>query len=226
MYYKDKTIKDKNSIVKKVARYVYKALNAEGTGHDWWHIDRVWKTAKNIAAKEKNADMFVVELSALLHDIAGWKFHKGDEGIGPRTAKKLLQRLKVDDATIERVGEIIKGISFKGAHVNDNMRSIEGKIVQDADRLDALGAIGIARAFAYGGYKGKEIYNPTTKPRLHRTFKQYKKSDGPTINHFYEKLLLLKGRMHTSTAKKIAHARHKFMEEYLDGFYKEWNGKM
>lgn len=203
-------------------------MQGEPTGHDWWHAWRVWKIAKKIAKKE-GGDLFVIELAALLHDVEDWKFD-GRENSGIALAKKWLNELKVDKENIEHVCHIIKNISFKGARVKNKMRLREGKIVQDADRLDVLGAIGIARTFAYGGYKGREIYNPKIKPRLHRTFKEYKKAKSTSINHFYEKLLLLKDLllkdlMNTETAKKMAIKRHQFLEQFLKEFFAEWKVK-
>ncbi|MDT0675287.1 HD domain-containing protein [Autumnicola musiva] len=197
--------------------------NAEG-GHDWFHIQRVYNNA-NMIAKGENADNYVVALGALLHDIADSKFHNGDETVGPKLAKDFLQSQQVSAEVINHVIKIIENISFKGGNVNRQFSSIELDIVQDADRLDALGAIGIARTFNYGGYKGRGLYDPEIKPNLNMTKEEYKASNAPTINHFYEKLLLLKDRMNTETAKKIANKRHEFMELYLDQFYKEWHGE-
>ena len=197
--------------------------NAEG-GHDWSHIERVWKTAKHIAQTEK-ANLLVVELGALLHDIADSKFHNGDEEIGPAKAAAFLSSLSVDEAVISHVVEIVKNISFKGGNEKQVFHSKELDIVQDADRLDALGAIGIARTFNYGGYKGRALYDPTIPPRLNMSKGEYKASTAPTINHFYEKLLLLKDRMNTQTGRKLAEQRHRFMEIYLEQFYKEWEGE-
>ena len=215
---------DKKQIILKTADYVKEKLGGEGSGHDWWHIYRVWETAVKIAAREK-ADRFIVELAALLHDIADWKFNDGDAKAGSRKAREWLMSLNVDEAAIQHVCQIIDDISFKGAGVKTAMKTAEGSIVQDADRLDAIGAIGIARAFAYGGYKERELYNPEIKPEFHNSFEQYKNSKGPTINHFHEKLLLLKDLMNTGTAKKIAEDRHRYMENYLQRFYDEWEGK-
>ena len=212
-----------DEIVQRTESYVHSQLSDESSGHDWWHIHRVWQTAKKLAEKE-NADQFIVQLAALLHDIADWKFYNGNEDIGQQKARAWLEQLKLDEKTISHVCQIIKDISFKGAHVITTMKSKEGMIVQDADRLDALGAIGIARAFAYGGHKGREMYNPSVKPELHISFDQYKKKQSHTINHFYEKLLLLKERMNTEAAKTIAEERHKFMESYLKRFFEEWDG--
>lgn len=209
-----------NLIIKSTVAYVKKTTS--DSSHDWWHVYRVWKTAIKIAKKER-ADLFVVQLAALLHDIADWKFHGGNEEVGPQMAREWLKKLGVNENTIDHVCQIIKDMPFKGAGVATPMRTLEGMVVQDADRLDALGAIGIARTFAYGGHKGREIYNPEIKPKTHKSFEQYKSSKGSTINHFYEKLLLLKDRMNTRTAKKIAEKRHKFMEQFLGEFFGEWN---
>ena len=215
---------NKNLIIKRTENHVRKELAGEGSGHDWWHVYRVWKMAQYIGKREK-ADMFVVELSALLHDIADYKLHGGDENIGPKTAEKWLKSLKVEQSIIDHIKEIILDASFKGAKVKTQMGTIEGEIVQDADRLDAIGAVGIARTFAFGGYLQREIYNPNIKPQVHKTFKEYKNGKSHTINHFYEKLLLLKNLMNTKTAKKIAEKRHKYMEDFLKKFYKEWEGE-
>ncbi len=195
---------------------------AEG-GHDWFHVERVWRNAKTIAQGEK-VNTLIVELSALLHDIADSKFHNGDEEIGPRKARLFLESLNVDAEVIQHVENIIRNISFKGGKQERTFQSRELDIVQDADRLDAIGAIGIARAFNYGGFKGRELYNPDVPPNLHMSKEEYKKGTAPTINHFYEKLLLLKERMNTPTGKKMAEERHRFMEHYLQQFYNEWNG--
>ena len=198
--------------------------NAEG-GHDWWHVYRVWQLAKNIAKTEK-VNHLVVELAALLHDIADAKFHDGDESVGPRIARNFLQNKGVDDATCEHVENIIANISFGGGNEVKNFSSVELNVVQDADRLDAMGAIGIARTFNYGGYKNRELYNPSIKPNLHMSKAEYRNSTAPTINHFYEKLLLLKDRMTTDTGKQLAEKRHLFMMSFLEEFYAEWEGKI
>jgi uncharacterized protein len=210
-------------IIEKTEAYVRSTSEGEGSGHDWWHIYRVWNTALRIG-KEENVDLVVVQLAALLHDIGDWKFHDGDDSVGPRMARTWLERLNVPEATISHVCEIISDLSFKGARQASRMKSPEGSVVQDADRLDAIGAIGIARAFAYGGFKGREMYHPDIRPEYHESFEQYKRSAGPTINHFYEKLLLLKDLMNTATGRQIAQERHTFMEEYLQKFFKEWEG--
>ncbi|MCL6096084.1 MAG: HD domain-containing protein [Patescibacteria group bacterium] len=216
---------DKKKIIQKTADYAKKTLEGEESGHDWWHAYRVWKMAKYLGKKEKNADMFVVELAALLHDIADWKFNAGNEEIGPKTARKWLENLNVEEKYIEHVCQIIKDAIFKGANVKWQMKTREGMIVQDADKLDAIGAIGIARTFAYGGYKNAPIHNPNLKPIMYNSFEEYKSNTPPTIAHFYEKLLLLKDRMNTKTAREIARGRHKYMEKFLKKFYKEWEGK-
>lgn len=207
-------------IIEKTQNFVRKTLeNAEG-GHDWWHIHRVWVNAKSIA-KTENADLLVIELAALLHDIADSKFHHGDEEIGPETAGRFLKSLPIATATITHVQQIIRHISFKAGFDQKTFHSKELEIVQDADRLDAIGAIGIARAFSYGGFKGREIYNPEIEPNLNMSKEEYKTSTAPTINHFYEKLLLLKDKMNTPTGKMLAEKRHHFMETYLEQFYAE-----
>jgi len=193
--------------------------NAEG-GHDWQHISRVYKTAMKIAAEEP-CNKEVVALAALLHDIADSKFHNGDEAIGAITAQRFLQENHVDDATIEAVVQIIQNISFKGGKEKRAYASAELDIVQDADRLDAIGAIGIARAFNYGGFKNRKIYDPEILPNLDMDKETYKKNNAPTINHFYEKLLLLKDLMNTTTGKRLAAERHRFMESFLEHFFEE-----
>lgn len=212
-----------SSIISKTCEFVESKLAGEGSGHDWWHIFRVWTLARKIAVEEK-AQLEIVELGALLHDIADWKFHDGDDSIGPAMAREFLNSHNVDPDLSDSVVEIISTVSYKGAGVATPMKTLEGKIVQDADRLDAIGALGIARTFAYGGYKNRLIYHPDEKPVLHESYEDYKKNEGHTINHFYEKLLLLKERMNTNTGKKIAEGRHQFMQSYLDQFYSEWDG--
>ena len=197
---------------------------AEG-GHDWWHIHRVWRLARHIASLEA-ADGLVVELAALLHDIADSKFHHGDEEAGPAKAAAFLQTQPVAQHTAEHVVNIVRHISFKGGNEQRGFYSPELGIVQDADRLDALGAVGIARAFNYGGFKHRAMYDPAIAPNLHMTKEEYKNSSAPTINHFYEKLLLLKDRMNTATGKRLAEERHRFMENWLSQFYREWNGEV
>lgn len=214
-----------NSTIRQTINYVKQELRDAEGGHDWWHIQRVWKASIEIARNE-NANLLVVELAALLHDIADSKFNNGNEDIGPEKAERFLVSIGVDEATTEHVITIIKNISFKGGNFKSEFSSVELSVVQDADRLDALGAIGIARAFNYGGFKNRAIYDPSIAPNLNMTKEEYKKSDAPTINHFYEKLLLLKDKMNTVTGKKMAEKRHAFMEEYLLQFYNEFEGKV
>ncbi|RYY37516.1 MAG: HD domain-containing protein [Sphingobacteriaceae bacterium] len=216
--------KQQAAIIDKTANYVKQTLSQAEGGHDWWHIHRVWKNAKLIANGEQ-ADRFVVELAALLHDIADAKFHNGDEEVGPQTAGTWLKSLNVDETVVEHVQQIIRYMSFKASFGEAKFSSPEMLIVQDADRLDAIGAIGIARAFSYGGYKGRAFYDPEIKPNLNMTKEEYKNTSAPTINHFYEKLLLLKDKMNTATAKQIARQRHQYMEDFLEQFYMEWDGK-
>ncbi|MGZ2370291.1 HD domain-containing protein [Ancylomarina sp. YFZ004] len=214
---------NQDQIIDRTVAFVKEVLaDAEG-GHDWWHIYRVWKSAKQITQSEE-VDLFIVELGALLHDIADSKFHDGDESVGPRKARELLTSLQVTEEVILHVENIISNISFKGGNLEQEFKSAELDVIQDADRLDALGAIGIARTFNYGGHKNREIYNPDIKPNLNMTKEEYKNSDAPTLNHFYEKLLLLKDRMNTESGKRMAEQRHEFMKGYLDQFYQEWEG--
>ena len=217
-------IKEKQ-ILESLREQVKAKLSGEGTGHDWYHVERVWKLSKAIAISEAAADMFIVEAGALLHDIADHKFHGGDETVGPKVARNLLEEYSLDKDKTDRIAAIVEEISFKGAGVPTPMSSNEGEIVQDADRLDAIGAIGIARTFAYGGSKNHPIYDPNIKAVCHTSFAAYKTSTAPTINHFYEKLLLLKDKMNTATGKKMAEKRHEFMEEFLSRFYLEWDGR-
>ncbi len=211
-------------IIEKTETFVKDTLEGEGSGHDWWHIYAVRKNAMMLG-KQENVDLFIVELAALLHDIADWKFNKGDTEAGSRKAKEWLTSLNLESEKIEHICQIIRDLSFKGAGVKTPMKTKEGEVVQDADRLEALGAMGIARTFAYGGHKGREIYNPNIKPTMHETFEQYRNDNGHTINHFYEKLLLLKELMNTKTGKEFAESRHQFMEQFLEQFFAEWNGK-
>lgn len=210
--------------IQKTADFIKEKFNTESTGHDWWHMYRVWQLAKHIGAKEKGADMFVVELGALLHDIADWKFHAHEEE-GPRQARAWLERQDVDEAVINHIEDIIRNVSFKGAKVKSKLTTIEGQIIHDADKLDAMGAIGIARTFAYGGANDRVLYDPGREAVLHESFETYKNDKSHTVNHFYEKLLLLKDRMFTSTGKELAQHRHEVMEQYLKEFYAEWEGK-
>ncbi|RLD42790.1 MAG: phosphohydrolase [Bacteroidetes bacterium] len=213
-------------IINETIEYFKENFSGEGTGHDWFHIQRVWKLSKNIAKKEGDLDMFVVEMGALLHDIADHKFHDGDENIGTEKAAEYLSKYNIEEMPKNKIVEIVKEISFKGMRVPTKMSTKEGEVVQDADRLDAIGAIGVARTFAYGGSKNREIYNPLVKPVCHTSFAAYKVSTAPTINHFYEKLLTLKDRMNTNTGKKEAIRRHEFMESFLQNFYQDWEGSL
>jgi uncharacterized protein len=211
-------------IIENTRNFVKQTLqNAEG-GHDWFHIQRVLNNAQHIA-KNENVDDFIVTLGALLHDIADSKFHNGNEKIGPNKAREFLKGQGVSEEITEHVVKIIQNISFKGGNEAQKFRSPELDVIQDADRLDALGAIGIARTFNYGGFKGRALYDPEISPDLGMSKVTYKSSLAPTINHFYEKLLLLKDRMNTQTGRQIAVDRHKFMEEYLVQFNKEWDGE-
>ena len=216
---------NKENIITATIAFVKKELkNAEG-GHDWFHIERVFKNTILISKDEK-VDVFIVSLGGLLHDIADPKFYNGDETIGPKIAAEFLKKENVDSKTITHVINIIKYISFKNSlsKTGKKFTSKELEVVQDADRLDAIGAIGIARCFNYGGFKNRTLYNPEILPNLEMTKEQYKNSDAPTLNHFYEKLLLLKDQMNTASGKKIAAQRHAFMKTYLQQFYNEWEG--
>ena len=214
-----------SELISKTILFVRNQLqNAEG-GHDWFHIERVYKNAIAISENEK-CNKTIVQLGALLHDIADSKFHNGDESIGPKIARTFLESEKVDAETINHVINIIENSSFKGGNFEKKFNSIELEIVQDADRLDAIGAIGIARTFNYGGFKNRPLYDPAVSPNLHMSKEEYKNSEAPTINHFYEKLLLLKDKMNTETGKKIAQQRHRFMETFLSQFYAEWDGEL
>jgi uncharacterized protein len=213
----------RDTVVSSTAAHVRQLLSGEGTGHDWHHIQRVWRLSRQIA-REEGADLQVVELAALLHDVADWKFHDGDLQAGPRAARAWLASQGVDENTIEQVVAIVAGLSFKGAGVTEAELSLEGQCVRDADRLDALGAIGIARTFAYGGHKGQPIHDPDVPPVRHDSFAAYRASGGTSINHFYEKLLLLRDRMHTAAGRRIAAERHRYLEDFLHRFLAEWDG--
>ncbi|MBT8311904.1 MAG: HD domain-containing protein [Flavobacteriaceae bacterium] len=214
-------------ILKATENYVKETLQGAEGGHDWSHTYRVYRTALKIAAGEK-VDLLTVGLGALLHDIADAKFYNGDESIGPRKAEAFLKSIDVSQNRIGEVVSIVKNISFKNSLgvVDSKPKSKVLQIVQDADRLDAMGAIGIARAFNYGGFRNRPLYDPEIKPETTLDKEQYKKSKGPTINHFYEKLLTLKDKMNTETGKKMAAERHAYMLAFLDQFYKEWEGKL
>ncbi len=212
-------------IIEQTIAFVKQTLEDAEGGHDWWHIYRVWQLSKLIAGTE-NVSLLVVELGALLHDIADSKFNNGDEEKGPLTALHFLNTLDLEESVIEHVVHIIRNISFKGGKELRKFSSPELDVVQDADRLDALGAIGIARTFNYGGFMNRELYNPEIPPNLNMTKEEYKNSTAPTLNHFYEKLLLLKDLMNTITGRQLAKHRHEFIEQFLDEFYAEWNGRI
>lgn len=212
-------------IIENTKAYVKETLEGAEGGHDWFHIQRVYNNALLIAQNE-SSNLFVVELGALLHDIADYKFHGGNESLGPQIAGNFLRSQEVDEDTVTHIEQIIKNVSFKGGNTTRHFDSIELQIIQDADRLDALGAIGIARTFNYGGFKGRALYDPQIAPELNMSKEEYKNSTAPTINHFYEKLLLLKERMNTHTGRKLAEERHRFMEDFLKQFYAEWNGEL
>jgi len=216
---------NKQQLISKTEDFVKTTLKGAEGGHDWFHILRVWNNAKLIS-KTEHVDVFIVELGALLHDIADSKFYNGDESIGPKVARKFLENLQVEEAVILHIEQIILNISYKGGHFEQNFTSPELQVLQDADRLDAIGAIGIARCFNYGGFKNRPLFDPEIPPKLNQTKEEYKNSTAPTINHFYEKLLLLKDKMNTKTGKKIAEERHRYMEVFLQQFYNEWEGKL
>jgi len=214
----------RDAAINQISNEIKERFSGEGTGHDWWHIYRVWRMSRNLAGQYDEADDSVVELAALTHDMADHKLMEKPE-VGEKAIQELLRKHEVLEEDIHHVLYISRNISFKGAKVEEQMSTLEGKIVQDADRLDAIGAIGIARTFAYGGSKHHELYNPEIPVEKHDNFEAYKKSKAPTINHFYEKLLLLKDRLNTEAARKIAEERHRFMEEFLERFYDEWEGR-
>ena len=219
------TVSDSKLIEDTIIFVKSKLKNAEG-GHDWFHIERVYHNTLLIA-KNESVDITIVSLAALLHDIADPKFNNGDETIGPRVASEFLLKQNVSSEIIEHVTQIIDNMSFKNSFdLNPSFTSKEMEVVQDADRLDAIGAVGIARCFNYGGFKNRPLYNPEIKPNLKMTKADYKKSEAPTINHFYEKLLLLKDQMNTKTGKRIALERHKYMQGFLKQFFAEWNGEL
>ena len=211
-------------IISATARFIEQKFADEGSGHDWAHIRRVWLMARRLATAAPAADPLVTELSALLHDIADWKFHDGDYEAGPRAARAWLRSQQAPEDLIGRVETVIREVSFKGLGVATPVSSIEAALVQDADRLDAIGAIGIARAFAYGGHKGRPLHDPAVAPVAHESFASYQKNAAPTLNHFYEKLLHLKDRLHTDGARAVAQERHAFMETYVARFLAEWDG--
>jgi len=216
---------NKVQITQNTIAFVKETLKGAEGGHDWFHIERVFNNAKLIAKDEEPIDAFVVSLGALLHDIADSKFYNGDETIGPKKARAFLESQEVTESVILHIENIINHISYKGGNFKQHFSSKELDVIQDADRLDAIGAIGIARCFNYGGFKNRELYNPEIQPNLHMTKEEYKHAASPTVNHFYEKLLLLKDNMNTKTGKRIAADRHRYMEQFLEQFYAEWNGE-
>jgi uncharacterized protein len=211
----------RNLIITRTIEFVKEKLEGDSSGHDWWHIYRVWNLAKKIQQKE-GGDLFIIEMAALLHDVSDWKFYENEEA-GLNVVRDWLLKIETSNDLTEKIIDIIKNVSYKGAGVKDQMETTEGKIVQDADRLDAIGAIGIARTFAFGGKFGGAIHIPEQEPIFHNDFNEYKNSNGTTINHFYEKLLLLKDRINTKTAKDMAIERHNYMEVFLKQFYDEWD---
>lgn len=211
-------------LIETTINFVKEKLKGAEGGHDWFHIERVYKNTLLIA-KDEECDLLVCQLGALLHDIADSKFHNGDETVGPKTARDFLEKEQVAEAVIDHVIKIIENISFKGGNFEKRFSSIELDIVQDADRLDAIGAIGIARCFNYGGFKNRTLYDPEILPNMNMGKEEYKNSNSPTITHFYEKLLLLKNKMNTKTGKAIAEERHRYMEDFLEQFFAEWEGK-
>jgi len=213
-----------SDIIREIADIVRKRMEGAEGGHDWWHVYRVWQNSKTIAQAE-SADLLVVELAALLHDIADPKFFGGDEEVGPRIAREILENYDLGTDPIKQIIDIIRNISFKNSFDSNFEYCTELMIVQDADRLDAIGAIGIARAFNYGGFRNRAIYDPDIKPGKFQAKEDYKKSSSPTINHFYEKLLLLKEKMNTETGKSLAKERHQYLEDFLTRFYSEWKGE-
>ena len=215
---------NKQVLLKQTRGYAKEKMSHESTGHDWFHVERVVKIAKQIAKKETDTDIFVIELAALLHDIADWKVRNANKS-EDKVLEEVTQRLKFPNEVKEKILEIVPNMSYSKNLDGRKKLSREGEIVQDADRLDALGAIGIARAFAYGGKKNREIYNPLVTPKNFKSTNSYRIANGTTINHFYEKLFLLKDLMNTETAKKIASKREKFMKKFLEEFYKEWEGE-
>ena len=214
---------DQEKIISETISFVKKTLKHAEGGHDWFHIERVYKNSLLIT-KEESVDKFIVSLGALLHDIADAKFHNGDETVGPKVAREFLESIQVPESVILHVEKIISNISFKGGNFNQQFTSPELEVIQDADRLDAIGAIGIARCFNYGGFKNRALYDPEIEPNLEMTKEQYKKSNAPTINHFYEKLLLLKDQMNTKTGELLAKERHGYMKGFLLQFFDEWSG--
>jgi uncharacterized protein len=214
--------KSEQEIIQKTAEFVKQELASAEKGHDWFHIERVWKLTKKIGKKEK-CNLFIAELGILLHDIADYKFHNGDTTVGPRKAKEFLEANSVDANVINEVIKIIENISFKGALAEKDSISKEFEVAQDADRLDAMGAIGIARAFHYGGFKNRAIHDPNIPPNCSMRKEEFMNNNSTTVNHFYEKILLLQEKLNTETGKKMGLRRHKFIEKYLEEFYKDVN---
>lgn len=214
-------------ILDETIKFVKEKLHGAESGHDWFHIERVWKNSLTIAKGEiengKKLNLFVIQIAALLHDIADHKFNNGDEFAGSRVARQFLTNLDCNSEDIELICSIILKISFKGSSEKNEIDTIEGMIVQDADRLDAIGAIGVGRAFSYGGFRKRQMYDPDDPPKKNMTWEQYKSNTGSTINHFFEKLLLLKDMMNTDTGKKLAEARHEYMVGFIEKFLSEWN---
>lgn len=213
-----------DDLIDTTVEYVKQTMMGDATGHDWWHVYRVWQMAIRIG-RETDADMTVVQLGALLHDIADWKFHDGDLEIGPKVAREWLNSCGAPNDVIDQVVYIVASSSFKGAGVPDVHATLESQVVQDADRLDAIGALGIARAFAYGGSVGNQMFDPGLEVQFHDSAESYRSSPSSTVNHFHEKLLLLKDRLNTEPARRIADGRHAYMETFLQQFHREWNGE-
>lgn len=213
-----------SALIDRTADFIRQRFLHEGSGHDWEHIRRVWQVARALARHTPQANPLITELGALLHDVADWKFHGGDEEAGPRAAREWLLSQQAPEPVIQAVETIIREISFKGLGVATPMSTLEGALVQDADRLDAIGAIGVARAFAYGGHKNRPLHDPAIPPVTHDSFESYKKNTAPTVNHFYEKLLHLQDRLNTDAARHVARERHAFMEQFLEQFLREWEG--
>lgn len=214
----------KNEVLKQTEIYIRELFQTDSTGHDWWHVYRVWQAAKTIATHEAGADMFVVEMAALLHDLGDYKLSQNGEETAAQAIGQYLEKFSLASPIIDAIITVVDKVSFsKNVGKQENI-SLEAQIVRDADRLDALGAIGIARVFAYGGSKNRIMYDPAQKPQGYSSVQERRLSTSSSINHFYEKLLLLSGMMHTKTAKKMAKKRHVYMQKYLDEFYAEWEG--
>jgi uncharacterized protein len=217
-------MREHTEILARTEAFVRERMHGDGSGHDWWHVHRVRRTALRLA-REEGADAYVVELAALLHDVWDHKLHDGDDTVAPREIRRWLQGIGTEEPVIAHVCDIVADLSFKGAGVATPMRTPEGAVVQDADRLDAIGAVGIARAFAFGGSRGRPLHDPESAPELHATFDAYRAGAGGTTHHFHEKLFLLRDRMNTASARRLAGERHRFMEEFLQRFLAEWDGE-